>query len=65
MDGINFLLKFGEQDHIKEFAEGSLYCSDAVTFWGIEDELKLRGQGDILEAGSRMFAQRMMITEEI
>ena len=30
MDGINFLLKFGEQDHIKEFAEGSLYCSDAV-----------------------------------
>lgn len=63
MDGINFLLKFGEQDHIKEFAEGSLYCSDAVTFWGIEDELKLREQGDILEAGSRMFAQRMMITE--
>ena len=63
MDGIKALLKFGEQDHIKEFVEGSLYCSDAVTFWGIEDKLKLKGQGDILEAGSRMFAQRMMIKE--
>lgn len=63
MDGIKYLLKFGKRRHVKEFAEGSLYCSDAVTFWGIEDKLKVRGQGDILEAGSRMFAQRMMITE--
>lgn len=63
MDGIKYLLKFGKRHHVKEFVEGSLYCSDAVTFWGIEDKLKLRGQGDILEAGSRIFAQRMMITE--
>lgn len=28
---------------------------------GVEDELKIKGQGDILEAGTRMFAQKMTI----
>ncbi len=60
---LRFLLKFGEKDHIEEFVSGILYCSNAVTFWGIEDKLKIKGQGDILEAGMRTFAQRMTMQE--
>ena len=30
-------------------------------FLGIEDKLKIKGQGDILEAGTRMFAQKMIM----
>lgn len=60
---LSFLLKFGEKDHIEEFASGILYCSNAVTFWGIEDKLKIKGQGDILEAGVKTFAQRMAMQE--
>ncbi len=59
MGHIKFLLKFGEEFHLKEFAKGSLYCSNAETFWGIEDKQKIKGQGDILEAGSRIFSQNM------
>ena len=59
MGHIKFLLKFGEESHLKEFAKGSLYCSNAETFWGIEDKQKIKGQGDILEAGSRFFSQNM------
>ena len=61
MSEIRYLLKFGRKAHVKEFAEGSLYCSNAETFWGIEENLKIKGQGDILEAGSRMFAQKMIM----
>lgn len=60
---LRFLLKFGEKDHIEEFVSGILYCSNAVTFWGIEDKLKIKGQGDILEAGMRTFAQKMTMQE--
>lgn len=59
MGHIKCLLKFGEESHLKEFAKGSLYCSNAETFWGIEDKQKIKGQGDILEAGSRIFSQNM------
>ena len=61
MSEIKYLLKFGRKAHIKEFVEGSLFCSNAETFWGIEENLKIKGQGDILEAGSRMFAQKLAI----
>ncbi len=56
---MKYLLKFGKRAHLEEFAAGNLFCSNAVTFWGIEEELKIKGQGDVLEAGSRMFTQRM------
>ena len=52
------LLKFGRKEHLKSFADGNLYCSNAKTFWNIEEELKLKGQGDKLEAGSMIYAQR-------
>lgn len=46
---------------MEAFAAGSLYCSNAQTFWGIEDELKIKGQGDKLEASSRFFGQKMTV----
>lgn len=59
MENIKFLLKFGKKEHLKSLVTSSLYCSNAMTFWGIEDDLKIKGQGDILEASTRMFAQNM------
>ena len=44
MGHIKFLLKFGEESHLKEFAKGSLYCSNAETFWGIEDSITIIGE---------------------
>lgn len=42
MNNVKYLLKFGEKAHLEEFVKGSLYCSNAKTFWGIEDKLKLK-----------------------
>lgn len=61
MEKIKYFLKFGKSDHLKSLIDGNLYCSNAITFWGIEDEIKIKGQGDILEAGARMFAQKMTV----
>ena len=61
MNDIKFLLKFGKKEHIESFVNGSLYCSNAQTFWGIEDDLKIKGQGDRLEASSRIFAQKISV----
>lgn len=61
MDDVKFLLKFGRLEHIKSLIDGNLFCSNAETFWGIEDKLKLRGQGDKLEASSMIFAQNITI----
>lgn len=60
---LSFLLKFGKEEHINQFAGESLYCSSAITFWGIEKALKIKGQGDVLEAGSRLFAQKMAMQD--
>lgn len=46
MNEVKFLLKFGQKKHIEEFANEGLFCSNAETFWGIENKLKLKGQGD-------------------
>lgn len=61
MSEIKFLLKFGKREHLESLVEGNVYCSNAITFWGIEDKLKIKGQGDILEAGTRMFAEKMIM----
>lgn len=63
MSEIKFLLKFGKREHLERLVEGNIYCSNAITFWGIEDKLKIKGQGDILEAGTRMFAEKMRIQQ--
>ncbi|MGN0619310.1 MAG: hypothetical protein ACI4J7_09855 [Ruminiclostridium sp.] len=59
MADIKYLLKFGKREHLQNLVDGNLYCSNAITFWGIEDKLKIKGQGDILEAGARIFAQKI------
>lgn len=61
MGEIKYLLKFRKREHLENLVQGNIYCSNAVTFWGIEDELKIKGQGDILEAGTRKFAQKMVM----
>ena len=61
MSRIKYFLKFGKKKDVKSFADGTLYCSNAQTFWGIEDKLKIKGQGDKLEASSRFFGQRMLV----
>ena len=32
MDGVKYLLKFGEKQHLDSFANGNLYFSNAETF---------------------------------
>ncbi len=57
------LLKFGRSEHIKSFAHGDLYFSNARTFWDIENNLSLRGQGDLLEGSSKLFARNMTMLD--
>ena len=59
MRTIKFFLKFGQREHIETFSKGNLYFSNAEKFWGIEDKLKIKGQGDQLEAGTMLFAQKV------
>lgn len=61
MTEIKYLLKFGKREHLGSLVKGNIYCSNAITFWGIEDKLKIKGQGNILEAGTRIFAQKMIM----
>lgn len=62
MGNIRFFLKFGKKEHMESLVEGNLYCSNAQTFWGIEDNLKIRGQGDGLEASTVVHGQTMFVS---
>ncbi len=59
LDSIEFFLKFGEKQHIDEFVKGNLFCSNAESFWNIEKKQKTKGQGDTLEAGSKLIAKKL------
>lgn len=61
MDEVKYLLKFGEKQYLDSFANGNLYFSNAETFQNIENKQQNKGQGDILEAGTRIFAQNVVI----
>ena len=63
MSDIRFLLKFGQKEHMENLVAGNLYCSNAQTFWGIEDTMKIRGQGDVLEASTVVYAQSMTMCD--
>ena len=63
MGELKYLLKFGKREHLESLTKGTLFCSNAITFWGIEKDLKVKGQGVILEAGSKIFSQRMLAQE--
>ncbi|WP_314761220.1 hypothetical protein [uncultured Abiotrophia sp.] len=64
MPEIKLLLKFGKKEHLESLVRGNLYFSSALTFWGIEDDLKIKGQCDILEAGTRLFPPKMKIINQ-
>lgn len=49
MEGLRFLLKFGEKKHMERLAEGYLYFSNAKSFRKIEEKLLIKGQGDLNE----------------
>ena len=61
MEHIKYFLKFGEEEHLKELAKGILYCSTAEMFWSIENEKKIKGQGDILEARTKFHVQNVAV----
>ena len=48
MGKIKYFLKFGEKRHLQDLVNGKLYFNNAISFWGIEENLKTKGQGDLL-----------------
>lgn len=65
MDGdIKYLLKFGEQKYIKDFPKGSLYCSNVKTFKAIENDMKIKGQGDAREGTIPFSTNKIEIDEK-
>ena len=61
MGNIKYLLKFGEKKYLKDLVDNKLYFANAISFWGIEDKLKIKGQGDRLEASTLMHAQKVLM----
>lgn len=61
MGRIKYLLKFGEKKYLQDLIDGKLYFSNAISFWRIEDELKIKGQGDRLEASTMIHAQKVLM----
>lgn len=61
IEKIKYFLKFGQREHLKSFISGNLYCSNPVSIWNIENKFKIKGQGDNLEASSKIFAQSVMV----
>ncbi|MCC8130286.1 MAG: hypothetical protein LUC38_07915 [Oscillospiraceae bacterium] len=49
LQGVKYLLKFGEKEHIEQFIGGSLFCFNAETFWGIENDKKSKGRVIVLK----------------
>lgn len=60
---ILYFLKFGEREHMEQLAKGYLYFSNAITYRGIEEILMIKGQGDILEGGSKMDSHNMTMID--
>lgn len=61
MGKIKYLLKFGEKKYLQDLVDNKLYFANAISFWGIEDKLKIKGQGDRLEASTMMHAQKVVM----
>lgn len=61
MKDIMYLLKFGEREHIESFSKGNLYFGNAKLYREIEDNLKIKGQGDGLEASTKVYSNNMRV----
>lgn len=59
MENIKFLLKFGQREHLEQLKNGNLFFSNAQILREIEENLKIKGQGDRLEGSSKIFSNNM------
>lgn len=64
MRSVKYFLKFGEAEHLQEFVSGNLYCSNANIFHGIETNEKIKGQGDNLEASSKIVTHGITVMDQ-
>ena len=63
MSEILYLLKFGKKEHLKKLIDGKMYFGNAIIYRGIEEKLKTKGQGDKLEASTKLFSDNMKILD--
>lgn len=61
MEEIVHLLKFGKKEYLEKFVDGKLYFGNAKLYRGIEEDLKIKGQGDKLEASTKVFSDNMRL----
>ena len=56
IENIVYFLKFSKREYLEQFNKKALYFSNAETLRGIEENNKIKGQGDRLEGTMRVFA---------
>ena len=64
MDNIRFLLKFGEREHLEGLANHTLYFNNALYFRGVEKNMKIKGQGDKLEASMKLLSAKATMVDD-
>lgn len=63
MKEIKYLLKFGKKEYLEKLQNGDLYFGNAVGYRKIEENLKIKGQGDKLEASTKVFAENLKMID--
>lgn len=62
MKEIKYLLKFGKKEHLEKLQNGDFF-GNAVGYRQIEESLKIKGQGDKLEASTKIFAENLKMID--
>ena len=63
MNEILYFLKFSKKIHLKDFVDGKIYFGNAKLYQEIEEKKKLRGQGDELEACTKIFSNNIKMVD--
>lgn len=63
MKDIKYLLKFGKKEHLEKLQNGDLFFGNAVGYRSIEENLMIKGQGDKLEASTKIFAENLKMID--
>lgn len=63
MKEIKYLLKFWKKEHLEKLQNGDLFFGNAVGYRQIEESLKIKGQGDKLEASTKIFAENLKMID--
>ena len=63
MNEIIYFLKFGKRHHLTELADGKIYFGNAKLYREIEEDQKLKGQGDKLEASTKVFSDNIKMID--